>query len=172
LDAELLERSEELRRRVFGDEDPLTLRSSRLLAYTVNGQGRYKEVEKRYRSVLTSQIRILGEEHPDTLVTMNSLAVVLEAEQATTQAGELYRRVLETRRRVLGNDNEATLWSLGNLGYNLWQQRKYKESEALLRAPRRRGLSQCGQALPRQPLKARFEEVRGPPVSPEVLSPS
>ena len=64
----------ETRKRVLGEEHPLTLTNMANLASTYSNQGRWTEAEKMFVQVMEMRKRVLAEEHPDTLASMKILA--------------------------------------------------------------------------------------------------
>ena len=65
------------RRRVLGEEHPLTLMSAGILAGSLRDLGKHAEAERINREVLDVSRRVLGEEHPDALTSANNLAMSL-----------------------------------------------------------------------------------------------
>jgi hypothetical protein len=84
------------RRRVLGEEHPLTLTSASNLASSLCDQKKHAEAEQMYHAVLATRRRLLGPTHPDTRLTESNLAI------------------LQSRRRVLNRSfkngtNERTV---------------------------------------------------------------
>jgi len=128
---EQLERALALRSKLFGEEDPKTLRTSHRLARTAYLLGNYREAEALNSKTLAVQRRVLGVKNRETLISMNALAVIYSLEGKDGQAEELGRQTLELRRRVLGPEDPDTLTSMDNLGVYCLNQGKYAQAEAL-----------------------------------------
>ncbi|OLN92208.1 Kinesin light chain 3 [Colletotrichum chlorophyti] len=69
----------ELREKVLGLENPLTLTSINNLAIVLESQGKYEEAEQMYRQTLKLKEKVLGPDHPSTLVTKRNVQDSLEA---------------------------------------------------------------------------------------------
>jgi serine/threonine protein kinase/Flp pilus assembly protein TadD len=128
-----LVRAIEIRKRVLGEEHPLTLLSMNNLAILYRKQDRYQEAERLYGTTLEGRKRALGEGHPDTLRTMNNLAVLYGFQGRYAEAERLYRSSLEVQQRVLGGEHPDTLASMNNLAILYWTQGRYGEAEQLYR---------------------------------------
>jgi serine/threonine protein kinase/Tfp pilus assembly protein PilF len=129
---EQLERALALRRRLLGEEDPKTLRTSHRLARTADRLGNYQEAAELSRKTLAGQRRVLGVENRETLISMNGLAGIYRLEGNYGQAEELDRQTLELRRRVLGPEDPDTLGSRMNLAFDYGIEGKYTQAETLL----------------------------------------
>jgi eukaryotic-like serine/threonine-protein kinase len=127
-----LERALELRRRVLGAEDAITLKTMTRLGKVDYMQGRVADAGRLESQALEAQRRVLGTEHPDTLASMNLLAAVYNAEFKYAQAEELNAQTFEIRKRVLGPAHEATLSSMDNLAMVYEEEAKYAQAEGLL----------------------------------------
>ncbi|MCK9387384.1 MAG: toll/interleukin-1 receptor domain-containing protein, partial [Sulfuritalea sp.] len=102
-------------RRLFGDENPITLAAMNNLASTLLAQGDLAGALELQKSVLATQRRLLGAEHPHTLTSMNNLAETLRAQGDLAGALELQQSALATQRRLLGEDHPDTLSPMNNL---------------------------------------------------------
>ncbi len=129
----LLERSVEIQRRVLGSKHPDTLRSMRLLGWTLQREGTYAEAEKLQRATLDIQRRVLGPEHAETLQSMNDLAWTLVGEGHFAEAEKLQRVTLDIRRRVLGAEHPDSLASMADLAQSLQSEGRTAEAETLYR---------------------------------------
>ncbi len=126
-----LERAGELRRRMLGEENQMTLETMSSLGRIAHLEGRYTQAEALDSQVLETQRRVLGPEHPATLASMNNLSNAYFSLGKYAQAEALRRETLEIRRRVLGPEHPDTLASMNNLA-NVYNARgKYSEAEAL-----------------------------------------
>jgi len=128
-----LTRAVEIRSRLFGIDDPRTLRSMGALATSYNLQGHYPEAEKLHREVLAKQRRILGADHPDTLASMHELAAALIGAEQFEAAESLLLEVIPARERVLGPENPDTLRSLNNLSWLYLHTERFDEAVKLVR---------------------------------------
>jgi serine/threonine protein kinase/tetratricopeptide (TPR) repeat protein len=129
---EQLERALALRLKLFGEEDPSTLRTSHRLARTAYSLGDYHEAEELTRKALAGQRRLLGAKNRETLNSMNGLANIYTLEGKYAQAEELDTEILELRRRELGPEDPDTLTSMMNLAVEYVYLGKYAQAEALL----------------------------------------
>jgi tetratricopeptide (TPR) repeat protein len=96
---ELYRQTLEIRRRVSGEEHPVTLRSMYNLAISLDALGRYADAEALYRQTLGVHRRVLGEEHPETPDSMRGLADVLSAQGKTEEARPLTEQLIALRRK-------------------------------------------------------------------------
>ncbi len=119
----------DVRTRIFGAENPDTLRSRNRLAYSLWRQGRWKEAETDFRLIVAIQEKVLGGDNPDTLLTRNGFALALDDEGLHAEAEAEHRDILSVRERVLGPESPDTLRSRNNLALSLNRQGKYAEAE-------------------------------------------
>jgi eukaryotic-like serine/threonine-protein kinase len=129
----ILEKSVEMRRRLFGDDNLDTLASMEALAFDYQSQGRASDAEPLYMQIIERRRRLQGEDHEDTLKAMNGLAWVYRLQGRFTEEERLHRQVFETRRRILGDEHRGTLQAAADLGGSISNQRRYVEAEAILR---------------------------------------
>ena len=115
--------------RLFGAEDPSTLRSRNNLAESLRAQGKYNEAEVEQRAVLGSRVRVLGAEDLETLISRGNLAEVLRDEGKYDEAEKEDRAVIGIYVRVLGAGHPYTLGCQNNLAEALRLQGKYAEAE-------------------------------------------
>ena len=119
-----LNRTNQIRTRLYGFEHPDTLLSSRDEAKVMNKQGRFDESRLLYEKILSAQIEVLGEEDPETLRT-NSEQTGYLARIGSIPGGtyekqvEQYRQTLEEilakQRRLLTPNDIETLRTLDRL---------------------------------------------------------
>ncbi len=128
-----LQRALDLRRRVLGAEDPVTLRTQSLLASVWIGLGRYGEAVALARTVAAAQHRLLGPENTDTLSTLTALGNALWRSGHYPEAEEMLARVLAARRRIGGPDDRGALPVLANLAAVRAEQGRYAAAESLYR---------------------------------------
>lgn len=122
----------DVRRRVLGPENRVTLRSMQVLAEVYWFEGKYKQDEALARETLEIQRRVLGPGDPATLSTEDVLAGAYHAEGKYRECEALYRETIESERRFLGPDNPTTVMTLWNLAYIYDEQHKYAEAEPVV----------------------------------------
>jgi len=105
----------------FGSDDDTALEIAHLLAWALQGLGRYAEARDLEQDILPRSRRVLGDDHQNTLVYANSLANGMRALGEVQAARDLDQDTLERRRRVLGDDHPDTLGSANNLAIGLYE---------------------------------------------------
>lgn len=123
----------ELRRRILGSLDPLTLSALSDFAAAVSKRGDYAKAESLYRDIYAEQARSPGAGNPKTLATLNNLAAAVISEGRYAEGEKLARQVHNAAVHVLGAEDSLTLKALDNLGAAILQQRRFQEAESLLR---------------------------------------
>jgi serine/threonine protein kinase/Tfp pilus assembly protein PilF len=126
-----LERALDLRRRVLGSENPMTLDTGSRFAIAAGGEGRYAEAEGLLVQILKVQRRLLGPEHPETIESMSNLGNLYRDQGKYPQAEALFGQTLQLRRRLLGPEHPATLYCMNSLAQVYYREGKYSEAEAL-----------------------------------------
>ncbi len=101
--------------RVLGPQDPETIATVALIAYTACEEGDCGKAVRLNREVLEKQTRTLGPEAYATLVTKDNLAIALGKSGHAAESAQLLKENWETRRRVLGPENLVTIDSMVNL---------------------------------------------------------
>jgi len=124
-------RALDLQRRVFGTDDPRTLKTMSRVGSLALLEGKYSEAEALLSRTLAIQRRVLGPEDPDRLSSMNSLGFAYEREGKYTEAEPLFVQTLEIRRRVLGPEHRDTLTTMNDLAVTYGELGKYLQAEAL-----------------------------------------
>ncbi|TVQ51039.1 MAG: serine/threonine protein kinase [Phycisphaerales bacterium] len=122
-----------LKRRLYGDDDPRTLRAIAQYGSLRLRQNRFTDAEDAARSSLAGMRRVLGDAHPDTLSAATGLARALRMQGAREEAEGILREALETATVALDEDHMTTPWIRNELGYVLFLQGRYAEAEQLLR---------------------------------------
>jgi len=122
----------EIRRRILGEEHPMTLTAMSNLAGAYGDQRKNAEAAAIFSKVVEISSRILGSEHPDTLTSLFSLGVVYLHEGEYAKAEPPLAKVLDGRKRVLGDANTETLRTASALGMVRLGARKYVEAEEVL----------------------------------------
>ncbi len=123
----------EIRKRLLGEENRLTLRSMSDNVMLDAHRRRFATVEQRVVEILKTQERVLGPHDPDTLESMDRRAVLLTRRGQWAEAEPIFVKTLEERKRVLGIEHRDTLVSLEHLGLFYSKQRRALEAEPLIR---------------------------------------
>ncbi len=123
----------EMRRRILGPLDLLTLLAQNDFAAAISKLGHYVTAESLYRDIYDEQTRRFGAVNPMSLATLNNLAAVVISEGRYAEGEKLARRVHDDSVRVLGPDDSHTLKALDNLSAAILQQGRFQEAESLLR---------------------------------------
>ncbi len=113
-DAEpLLQKSSELRMQQLPEMHLDIADSAESLGWLRVMQGRFREAEQHWRTVLKIRKALLGDDHPDTDLTKFSLAVVLGfAERHQTETETLFEEVLAWRTEHLGPKHVDTGYAI------------------------------------------------------------
>jgi non-specific serine/threonine protein kinase/serine/threonine-protein kinase len=126
------ERSLELRKRVLGAEDPLTIETTVRLGATAFDQSNYGEAEALLSQALEAARRVLGPQDLTTLRAMTSLAGVYRRQGRYPRAEALVNQAVEIKRRVMGPENPSTLNSMSVLAEVYDEEAKYGQAETLI----------------------------------------
>ena len=126
------ERALELRRRVLGAEDPLTIETAVRLGITAFNQSNYGEAEVLLSQALEIAGRILGPQNSSTLRAMTNLASVYRRQGKYPQAEALINQAVEIKRRVMGPEHPSTLSSMSVLAEIYDEEGKYVQAETLI----------------------------------------
>jgi serine/threonine protein kinase len=114
-----LERAYDVRHRLLGDNDLLTLASMAQLGRLYEMEGRFREAEPLLAQALESRRHILGPDHRDTLENSAWLGGLYAARPTTPelveQAGKLLTATLESGTRILGREDPIVLEALYGL---------------------------------------------------------
>jgi len=124
-------RALELRREVFGDEDPDVAKSLNSLGGVLGSQSRLVEAEALLREALEMQKKLLGDEHPDIATTLNNLGyniALLRTSTRLPEAEAYLRKALAMQKKLLGNVHPEVASSLGALGVVLRREGKLDEA--------------------------------------------
>jgi len=125
------ERVLELRRRVWGLEDPKTLHAMSLTAWALMVEGKHAPAEAIYREELEISRRRWGPEHSETLYAMEDLAFFYTEQGRYAQAEALQKQVLNTFQRLRGVGHSDTLSSLVAVAKTYLYDGKYAQAEPL-----------------------------------------
>ena len=127
----LLHLAYDIRKQLFGLDDPETLIVMQGLANTYHAQGKLTDASRLEEIVLEKRKQILGDEHPDTLLAMGNLASTYHVQGKLTEAARLQEIVLEKRKQILGDEHPDTLTTMGNLAATYRGQGKLTEAARL-----------------------------------------
>jgi serine/threonine-protein kinase len=129
----LLERSLDMRRRIFGERHAEVAHSMDHLALLHEKTGEYEEAERLNRQALSLRRALHGDEHPDVAESLNRLAGLLMHQGRYEAAEPLYRESLSLRRRRLGDDHEEVAITTSDLALLLNRRGQFEEAETLAR---------------------------------------
>jgi tetratricopeptide (TPR) repeat protein len=126
----------ELRKKLLGENSPLTLTSKNNLAMLYFDQGRYELAEPLLKEALNIRREILGDKHIDTLTSMDNLGQLYRVQGRYKQAEPLFMETLGSTDELVGNPltNHFELTVMNNLAHVYKEQGKYKIAEMLLGA--------------------------------------
>ncbi|KAJ1308664.1 hypothetical protein OPQ81_004357 [Rhizoctonia solani] len=119
------------RKRVLGDDHPVTLSATNNLALIYSELNQINEARDLQVQVLDAWKRVLGDDHPDTLSTMSNLALTYWKLNRLDEARYLQVQVLDARKRVLGDDHPDTLSAMNNLALTYWKLDRFDEARYL-----------------------------------------
>ena len=116
----------DIRRRIMGCENPLTLTVMHIVARCLYTRSKFKEADSMFQQHFNLAKRILGSEHQETLRSMAFLAMIkFHYKGQLSEGEESYRKILELRERALGLDHPDTLSCMVNFGLILRRQGKH-----------------------------------------------
>jgi len=118
--------------RLYGAENPESLKSTSKLGSMLLEQGKYAEAEPVLRRTLATARRVLGKDDPDMLHSVHLLGVLLLQEGKTAEAEPLLREALDNRMRLLGAGDRDTLVSRDAIAELYLAQRKFAQAEGVL----------------------------------------
>jgi tetratricopeptide (TPR) repeat protein len=127
---DLSRRAEQIARKAFGDQHPLTCLRANKVAVLYADLGRFPEAEALLRRTLEVQRQALGEDSPDVALTMANLAAVNLRRKLPVEADALYRRALLILERSRSNDRKLVA-VLSNYAWLLHQTGKRSEGRKL-----------------------------------------
>jgi len=130
----LLQQAAAIQRRMLGQQNRETLKTTTDLAQTLDKSGQLPAAEKLGRENLELSLRAFGPKDPQTLAAMGSLGVFLEDEGKFAESEKMFREVLRTAETVLGPDNADTRKYRANLGLVLINMGDLAEGEKVSRA--------------------------------------
>jgi tetratricopeptide (TPR) repeat protein len=104
----LFERSLQLFRRLFTDEDIHTASSYSWLASNLKALGKYTDADPLFEKALENHRRQLGYDHPYTAADLSNFASNLDFEGKYGRAEPLHKQALEIRRRLFTDEHADT----------------------------------------------------------------
>ncbi|HJQ22897.1 MAG TPA: serine/threonine-protein kinase [Blastocatellia bacterium] len=128
----LLEKSLQIRRDLFGEENLEVAKSLNDLGWMLAEKRNITEAEPRLREALALRRKLLGNEHVDTAESLNLLALALYEKGDLPPVEALQREALAIRRKRLG-EHMSVAQSLNNLGLTLQSEGDYQAAEPLYR---------------------------------------
>jgi tetratricopeptide (TPR) repeat protein len=137
----ILRETVDTERRVFGTEDPGTVKAVINLTTTLSSLGRYGDAEKLEREALDMSRRVLGPEHRYTMLLMEGLGYTLLSAGRYAEAQNVIRETHAIQRRVLGPEHPDTALSVYNLAGIASHSGKPDEALSLLQAAVDHGLA-------------------------------
>jgi len=119
-----------IRRKLVGEEHPLTAASYAHVAINLNRDGQYAEAAANFAKALAIYHKVLGEEDPDTATSYNNLALNLHAQGKYVAAATNFAKALAIRRKVLGEEHPDTATSYSSVAMNQNEQGQYAAAAA------------------------------------------
>lgn len=129
----LLEKSLQIRKQKFGDENLDVATTMNALAEALFNDGKYKEGEPLARKALAVRRKLLGNEHQDVAMSLSNLGGEQYVTGKYAEAESMFREALAIRQKIFGNENLLVATSLSQLGLALKMQEKDDEAEVLNR---------------------------------------
>ena len=126
------ERAVELRERILGSDNPLTLAAMSELCSALTGTGSPTNAIALGERTLGRLQVVLGREHPDTLQCMNYLGMAYQAAGRFNDAVTLLQKCLALQKSKLGPKNGLTLGTQHDLGMTYQAAGRLKEAVPLL----------------------------------------
>jgi len=118
-------------RRIFGDENVITLSLTNPLAVAYIGLGRYDEAEQLYLKGVPTALRVLGEKNDLSLFMVGNLGQVYEAQGRYEEAERQYLELLRLREGFWGDEIMWTLSYKGMLARLYGKQKQYDRAKRL-----------------------------------------
>ncbi|MHC4946567.1 MAG: tetratricopeptide repeat protein [Planctomycetota bacterium] len=127
-----IEKSLDLYRRLYEEDDPLVwiLQSDLALIYT--NQGRFEEAEALYRVFFEKGPAILGESHEKFFKTISNRASLYMEQGRYGDSERLFKETIDRQRRVIGKDHPDTITSVSGLAILYEKQSRFDEAKALI----------------------------------------
>ena len=119
------------RTRVFGPQDPDTLRAGRDLVVVLDRLGESEPAAQLNDRLVEAFTAVLGPDDPETIAAREYLATLVCAAGHYTRARAMEEQVLKARTRVLGGEHPHTLASRANLGFILRAQGELTQARTI-----------------------------------------
>ncbi len=129
---EQFERVWQIRRRLYGEDDPETLRTRLLIGFNYSWLLRDAEAEAIYRETLPKLVKTFGPEHELTLECKLNLADALQWQGKFDEAGPLMESNLEALRRVNGPNHPDTINAMADYCSFLRNKGEFREAVAMI----------------------------------------
>ncbi len=113
---QLITESLTIKRRLLGEEHPITLTTEDNLAQFYLDQGLYAEADAILTKILEIRKRVSGDEDLNTLIIMSRLAYLFKAQGRYAESEELFTKLLEVTRSSAKNELQICLPALTGLG--------------------------------------------------------
>ncbi|UCE59915.1 MAG: serine/threonine protein kinase [Phycisphaerales bacterium] len=123
----------DVRRRLLGEDHPMTLRSALALGDLLLETGRGAEAEPLVRSAYVGMRRLYGDDDAKTLNCASILAAVLSDQGEYEDSDGLFERTLELQRRVLWSTHRDALATIWKWSASLLSQGRLVEAQTLAR---------------------------------------
>lgn len=126
-----MERCVEIRRRLLGEENKLTVITMGELSFYYAYSGRNQEALDLQERVLEMQKNVLGPEDPITVLSMARLAIIYANLRRDEAALKLEEEVLSISMRLLGPEHLDTARAMDNLGTSYQSMGRTREAVLL-----------------------------------------
>jgi tetratricopeptide (TPR) repeat protein len=123
-------KSLELRRKVYGEDDPSTASGYNNVAAAYNSLGRFPEALATHRKAQAIREKVLGPEHPDSAMSMGNIGSQYFQVGNLEEALKHANAALANAKRTLPVKHLTNLVSLSNRASILAELGRYEESEA------------------------------------------
>jgi len=113
---QLLRRSLELSKKVYGEADLKTAECMHSLATLYYYTANFSESERLFRESLACKVFVLGENDPSIAKTMNDLGAILYVQGKIDEAEVVWRELLQSYEELSTPDDDSVASVLNNLG--------------------------------------------------------
>jgi eukaryotic-like serine/threonine-protein kinase len=121
------------RKRLLGEDDPLTLVSLRTRGTLRVRNGQFEEAEADFRAAITGMQRVLGYQHLETLQSQSKLVEVFYEQGRYDEALKPAQDALDAARQTLAADHAVTLRLITLMGFISLGRKDFPEAEKFLR---------------------------------------
>jgi serine/threonine-protein kinase len=129
----LLERSLEIRKRIYGDKNNEVASTEDHLAQAYQNAGKFEDAESIARKAFGIRKEILGTEHPDVADSAGTLGAILQDAGKYDEAESFFRMALVIKQKHFGEENAKVADSINDLALLLKIKGETKEAESLYR---------------------------------------